>query len=199
MLRSALAEVYTGNPAGRRTAYRQDRTRDGILQQCALFFGGLSREVRVTVLVVSAIAVVTVLRYVSFGGYAYTGVAFEVRIGNSRDEAVLRTSVEQLKKVMVENVCLSCPHVGVALQCIVWNDGRVWTNPVILERSAEESEGYETAYSDNSALSEPKLTRRAASLRVRHDSGKVEDLEGGEAHCLAHCMELFYGTMFPPS
>jgi hypothetical protein len=148
------------------------------------------------VFVASLLLLAVTIRVFVGGTYVYAGVAFHVDPGDARQEAALRVAVGMLKTAMDKNVCLSCPHSGTALRCIVWNDGRVWLNPVVTVRSEHTTEGYETPF--NAGASERRLVKRAAWLTVMHDGDTEERVVDGEAHCLEACLELFDGKELPP-
>lgn len=124
--------------------------------------------------------------------FHYDGVAYPVDVNSTLHMAAVNRAVQQLTLLMADNICLACPHANVALQCIVWNDGAVWLNPVVTERSEDEIEGYELPFMG--ATKDRKLVHRSAHLVVRHDEDVMEKVTGGAAHCVDYSWELFDGT-----
>jgi len=135
---------------------------------------------------------VVVMAFTFPSEFKYDGVAYPVDTNNTVHMAAVHRAVQQLTLLMADNVCLACPHANVALQCIVWNDGAVWLNPVVTERSDDEIAGYELPFMGENT--DRKLVHRSAHLIVRHDGDVLEKVTGGAAHCVDFSWELFDGT-----
>jgi peptide deformylase len=173
---SGFAPVYlSSSPAATHESarWRVNRVALGVISGCILL---------------ALLVVVSYLRT----DFIYDGVAFPVDTSDSRQLALVKQTAQMLTMLMADNLCLACPHNRVALQCIVWNDGAVWLNPVVLERSDGDIAGYETPFMADE--SERRLVHRAASLTIRHDDDVIEVVTGGAAHCAQFCLDLFDGT-----
>ena len=141
---------------------------------------------------VTFIAFVVVSAILTRDELQYDGIAHPVDMSNSLHRMRLRQTVQMLTLMMADNVCLACPHERVALQCIVWNDGTVWTNPVVIKRSEEEIAGYEIPFMGTDE--DRRLVQQSAYLEVVHDGDILEKVTGGAAHCVDFSIGLFDGS-----
>lgn len=124
--------------------------------------------------------------------FPYDGIAIPIDPRNDAHLIAVREAVVLIVAKMDDHICLACPDVGIGLQCIVWSDGPVWRNPVVISRSDETSEGYETTLFDSTEA--PRLVRRPDRVVVEHDGTAIDTVFGARAHCLAHALDLFDGT-----
>jgi peptide deformylase len=153
------------------------------------------RLVRMLLLTALLFTVGVIVALKEASDFAYGGVAFPVDLYNGFHVPALQQAVVSLATAMTaDDVCVTCPEVGVALQCIMWNNGTLWLNPVVLSESREESTGFERSSMDNGA--KPKRVRRPSVVLVRFNGSSQAEVTGVEAHCIGHAIELFDGALW---
>jgi hypothetical protein len=134
--------------------------------------------------------------YVSVSDYSFNGVAFEVGSTHYFQEIALQHAVRTLTEQMqAEDVCGNGPEAGVALQCIMWNNGTLWVNPRILESSTDMSSGFETSVLDRTDT--PRLVSRPTAVLVAFNGTQQQWVYGKEAHCIGHAIAVFNGLYQP--
>jgi hypothetical protein len=136
------------------------------------------------------VAIVLGLAWLVWAEAGHMATEADVRDARATEEArVLATTVEWLRTVMHDHVCLSCADAGITQRCIVWPDGRVWRDPVILAESVERDAAFEAPFTRDGAVPAPAvLVERPAWLDVRHDTTRQMRITGRAAHCVAHAL-----------
>ena len=113
--------------------------------------------------------------------------------GSIVDMRYVEQAVQTLVPIMSKegDICAGCQHADVALRCLVWANGTVWMNPVIISRTGSIS-GYEFEFgSDVKDLSNRRLRHRAESIQVDHEDAQNVSVIGAEAVCIQHVDESF--------
>jgi peptide deformylase len=146
------------------------------------------------VLAVAACVVVLLLLFATYAGmrdYTFNGVAFALDLSDAHQVDLLNKAVAILRvRLTADDVCLTGPDAGFALQCVVWANGDLWLNPEIRESSAELSSGYES--SSFAADDTPRLVERSDELIIRFNDTLEQKIRGANAHCIGHALEIFH-------
>lgn len=134
----------------------------------------------------------------SDGEYAFDTFARPVnplRYSDARyvESAVKRLLLQFQTLEHADAICLSCPYVGVALQCIVWPNGTVWLNPEVAARLGT-IVGMESRFGAAQGDTLVMATR-AKEIVVHHSYGAIATVTDGEAACVEYMIDLFAGKL----